>query len=309
MNNVLENWADRYGSERRVLAALRSAGAPVVSDLTFRKQSHNAVVFQATCDGQPVFIKHYQTDYGSRHVRNTVEETAIVRAQMAGSPHSVVDVLWSCERQALVMMSAAPGVPLIDVFQTHQCDAALADVAQWLRLYVGDRVFEDAFSTSYWLKQRKQTDVSHLSAADQNLSSAVIALQGERARTLGTVPVWKGRLPKDFAPYNLHWSDRAICGFDIEGYTTRPLCRIYANFCILAEKVLPPTDQRHLGFQGRAITPFLEAFCDHTDPPDLLAYLATDLALARFIARYDQAVTADRLRGVLHTMLTAGAEG
>lgn len=300
------DWASRIGLERALRRTLEDAGAPPVTEISFRKQSHNAVVFHGTCADAPVFIKQYQTDYGPRLVRNTVEETGVVKGLMADGPGGVVDVIWASEPAAVVIMSAAQGDLLTKTLAAGKAATVMPDVADWLRRYVGPRVFEDSFSTSYWLKQRQAMDVTSLSPSDQRLVSGVLELQRGRSAALGRVPVWKGRLPKDFAPHNLHWDEGAVWGFDIEGYTTAALSRVFVTFCVLAEKILPDSWTRRSGLQDVAISPFLEAFSAYADPPELLDYQATDLALARFVQRNGQPETAQRLRHVLTEMLELG---
>ncbi len=297
-------------AQRRATAALaglvRAAGGPDLKDVALAKQSHNALVYLAEMGGRAVFVKHYLTDYGPTLARISAEESAIVHAHMGAGPDGIAEVLWSCEDPPMVVMSAAPGGPLTEVLAQKDAVAALNHVGRWLRAYVGDRTRHDQFSTSYWLRQREAADLAQMSKADQSFASELLEIQRRRAKAMGTVPAWKGRLPKDFAPHNLHWTGEGIFGFDIEGYTTQSIARSIVWFCVLAEKRLGPTQGRRFGLQRRAIDPLLAGFGDCNDEEPLLAYLAGDLLLARLIARHDDAATAKGLRTAIRSHLDEG---
>lgn len=287
-------------------AALIRANAPAVTDINVHKVSRNAVVFIASWAGDPVFIKQYDHDYGPRLVRDTVEETAIVQSQMDGQFGGVVDVVWSSEPEAIVVMTPALGLPVSEVLRDGDAADLMPCLGGWLAQYVGERIEADRFSTSYWLKTRQAADLGALRATDRALLTDLLSVQSDRQRQLGTVPAYKARLPKDFAPHNLHWTGQSVWGFDIEGYSKRPVSRIIATFCILAERALPDpgNEPRRHGLQLVCQDALEGAFKDYRDPPDVFAYYVADGLFERALRRHDDPVVMASMRKLIQAHLS-----
>lgn len=301
--NTFDTWQTRLGKEKEVVKLLAERGAPAVVDLVFRKQSHNACVFQATLDGSYVFLKHYETDYGSTLTRKGVAETELVTAHMPPTAGGVAQVIWSSEPDGLVLMSQAVGTPVSDALSTGQADEVTADVATWLAGYVGPRTFTDTFSPSFWVKKRKGTEVSALSPEDQTRAAQLIDLQKQRHARTGNMTALKGHLPKDFAPHNLHWTGDAIWGFDIEGYSTDPISRAIARFAVLAERRLPAEGMRRFGVHPICLDAFKGAFDLSGDHPELLPFLIADELLDSLFRRHDDPVAGPVIRRALDAHL------
>lgn len=302
--SILETWQSRLAAERAVRAMLIECAAPKITGLSFRKQSHNAVVFQGELDGQPVFLKRYQTDYGPTLTRISVEETAIVRAQMDGVTAGIADIIWASEPQALVLMSAAPGTPVADALSGGQVAEVMPHVAHWLNAYIGPRRFGDRFSTSHWIKTRRALDWSTLSEPDQALVAQALDVQQARHAAHGALPALKGRHPKDFAPHNLHWTGTAVWGFDIEGYSKNPIARAIARFCVLAERRVPADAPRRLGVAATCLAAFEDAIDLSADPPELMAFVILDELLQSLFRRHDDPVAGPAIRRAMTSHLS-----
>jgi hypothetical protein len=296
---TIDNWHARLQKEKAARALLIESGAPAVRDLRFRKQSHNAVVFEGQLDGMTVFLKQYETDHGPALIRRGVEETAVVRKQMDGVSADIAEIVWFSQKHAMVLMTGVNGIPVADALSKGQVLDVMPQVAQWLVQYVGPRSFGDTFSTSYWTKKRAGEDISTLSPDDQTLVAKTIALQRDRHAAHGSMPVLKARLPKDFAPHNLHWTGQAVLGFDIEGYTTQPISRSIAAFCVLAQRRIPTGGERLYGVHKRCLSAFIDAFDLSDDIAMVMPFLIADELLQSMFRRHDDPVSGTAIRRAL----------
>lgn len=300
---TIDDWQTRLAQERAARKLLAAHNAPPVVDLKFRKQSHNATVFQGELDGNTVFLKHYQNDYGPVVTRKSHEETVVVRAQMDGITAGIVEILWTSEACAMVLMSAAPGRPVADALSEGKVAHVMPQVAHWLAAYIGPRTFHDTFSSSYWVKVRAAQDTSALSVDDSTLYAQGLDLQRARHAQHGTMPASKGRYPKDFAPHNLHWTGDAVWGFDIEGYTTNPIARCIALFCVVAERRLPAKNARLFGVSADCIGAFSNAIDLTLDSTALMPFVIMDEALKSLLKRHDDPVAGPATRRILRAQL------
>lgn len=296
---TIDNWHTRLQKEKAARAVLIESDAPAVRDLRFRKQSHNAVVFEGQLDGMTVFLKQYETDYSPVKIRRSVKETAVVRKQMDGVAADITEIVWFSHTYAMVLMTGVDGIPVADALSNGQVLDVMPQVAQWLVRYVGPRSYGGTFSTSYWTKKRAAEDVSALSPDDQTLVAKTIALQRDRHGAHGSMPVLKGRLPKDFAHHNLHWTGQAVLGFDIEGYTTQPISRSIAAFCVLAERRIPTGGERCYGVHKGCLTAFIDVFDLPDDIAVIMPFLIADELLESMFRRHDDPVSGTAIRRAL----------
>ena len=280
------SWADRLRLERELSAILHDLQGPAVQEITFRKQSHNAVVYSGRQQDQRVFVKRYQTDYGSVLTRNTVEETSIVLQHMAAGPDGIAETLWASDAAGIVVMAEAPGRPVVDALAEEGCEPVMRQTARWFKSYIGPRHYDDLFSTSYWVRQRSDVDLSMMTDVDRELAQNLLALQRRRMASNGTIPAVKGRVPKDFAPHNLHWTGDAIFGFDLEGYSHQPLVKAALWFVVLASKRVENPKERLFGLPSECVQPFMDVMQDQANDERLWPYLAADLIFYRFQHRY-----------------------
>lgn len=294
------SWADRLRLEREISAVLRDLNAPAIDDITFRKQSHNAVVYSGVLQGAPVFVKRYETDYGPVLVRNTGAETSIVAAQMRDTPDGVADVVWASDAGGVIVMSAAPGGSVADALETEHAGQAMQDVARWFKSYVGPRREDDFFSTTHWLKKRESADLSMMDPQDREVAQAILALQRVRAKSSGKLAAVKGRVPKDFAPHNLHWTGEGVFGFDLEGYKHMPLVKSAVWFAVLASKRIERPTHRLFGLPAVAVQPFMDVLGDQVNAPEIWPYLVADSLFDRFVHRYFDEKIRAHVRAMMH---------
>jgi len=296
MELLYPSLADRILQERRLAHDIVSLGGPDIQNLTFRKQSHNAVVYQGELDEQAVFVKRYETDYGPKRTQKAITETQIVLEHFKGRADGIARILWASEQSAIVVMSEAAGQALTTVLNTDDCLPALHNVARWFNDYVGNRREKASFNTRYWVKQRRQMDVSGLKPYDQKLMKDLLVLQRSRSKKQVSIASVKGCTPGDFAPHNLHWTGEGVFGFDIEGHSHQPLVKAAVRFAVLASKRIEKPGDRLFGLPAECLTPFMNVLDGTENGPNLWPYLAADLMYERFVRRYADQVTRDSLR-------------
>lgn len=176
---------------------------------------------------------------------------------------------------------------------------------EWLRAYAGDTSFIDRFSTSYWLKKRTMVDLAPLRPKDREIAADLRALQVERAATMGTVTAVKGQVPRDFAPWNLHWTGDAIWGFDLEGHRVASLAQAIGRFRVLAVEQSPYGLPFEAAPQTHPVVPndVQAAAADPVDTPDLMAFVYGDMLFDRFVKWVDHGVIGPRLIRAIKTHL------
>ena len=297
MSGSKTSWGGRTQQERALIARLERLDGPRIDELTFRKQSHNAVVYHGVMNGAPVFVKEYETDYGRRLVEKAVEETEVVLAHFEGRSGGIARIEWANSEAKIVVMSQVLGRKLMQAAQGHEGYSVFTQVAQWLKDYVGPRVEVDKYPTRYWYKKRMKADLDQLNDEDQALVVELLALQ--RIRATGPIVMKSGRVPSDFAPHNLHCTEDEIFGFDIEGNSRQPLARAAVWFAILASRRIEVVGERRFGLPSQCIVPFMEVLDVGVDDDQLWQYLVADLMFARFTERYEDERTRTTLRAAI----------
>lgn len=275
-----------------------------IDELAFVQQSHNATVFKGSLDGQAAFFKSYELGDATKWTQGGIDEAEAASDRMIGYGGGVARLLWASVPDGIIVTTEVPGRLAIDVLDTPDIGEMLGEVGRWLRAYVGDTAFNDRFSTSYWVRRRQAVDLSVLGPKDRQLAADLLNLQGVRAETLGTISSWKGQAPRDFAPWNLHWTGDVIWGFDLEGHVAKSLAQVAARFSVLvveqSQGVAGPDVLSTTATQLRA------AFSDCEDPPQLMPFVLGDLLFERFVKWADHDVKRPKLRRAIEAHLATG---
>lgn len=108
---------------------------------------------------------------------------------------------------------------------------------EWMQAYAGETCDLGGINTGYRARKHsaalKEGAFSHLTKSEQRGLAALVKVQKRQARLLGSVPVVKGAVLRDFSPWNFHWSAPQIWGFDVEGHRMTSLIDAAAMFCVL----------------------------------------------------------------------------
>lgn len=281
-----------------------------VADLAFVQQSHNGEVFRGTLGGQAAFFKAYDLPDAEGLMLRGVAEIEAVSRRMTGFAGGVAPLLWASVPNGIVATGAVGGVAVSEALEHAGQGRVLATVYEWLHAYAGDTAVGDRFSTSYWMQKRQTADLDTWRRPDRQVASALRELQARRADKMGTVPAVKGQVPKDFAPWNLHWDRDAVWGFDMEGHVVAPLARKMARFRVLA---VEQSASGSLFTAKGAMNPVAanaplvasgSRAAKGSDPAKLMAFMVGDLLFERFEKWADHPVIAPRLRRAIEAHLS-----
>jgi len=266
-----------------------------IKDLTFVQQSHNATVFRGVLDGNTAFFKAYAPPDALKIVGRSIEEIDAVSARMSGQIGGVAPLLWASKENGIIATGEVPGVAVSDLLDKSDHVRMLQSVEKWLHAYAGDTSFADRFSTGYWSKKRQAVDLSGLHRRDRQLATDLRDMQTARAKNRGPVPAIKGQVPRDFAPWNLHWTGDAVWGFDMEGHHVAALVQSIARF-----RVLVVEQSSH--------APLFESHRDTTrfGTPELMSFAYGDLLFDRFLKWVDHGVKGPRLMRAIKAHLDEG---
>ncbi|MBT8412287.1 MAG: hypothetical protein KJP02_10885 [Octadecabacter sp.] len=283
-----------------------------VDDLAFVQQSHNSTVFRGTLGGQTAFFKAYDLPDADALMQRGVAEIEAVSRRMKGFAGGVAPLLWASMPNGIVATGAVSGVAVSEALEHAGQGCVLEKVYEWLHAYAGDTAFDDRFSTSYWMQKRQTADLDKWRGPDRQVASALRELQARRADKMGTVPAVKGQVPKDFAPWNLHWDGEAVWGFDMEGHVVAPLARKMARFRVLA---VEQSASGSLFTSESAMNPVASnapfsasgaRAAKGSDPADLMAFMVGDMLFERFEKWADHRVIGPRLRLAIEAHLSDG---
>ena len=273
-----------------------------VADVRFVQQSHNATVFQGMIDGQPAFFKWYEPQVAEKIVTKSVAEIESVTRRMTGCVGGAAPLIWASARDGIIVIGTVSGEPVIDVLGRSDMPHVLSQVGRWLQDYVGDTVYEDQYSTSYWMRIRNAVDLEPLSKRERDIAGELRGMQADLAQKLGTVPTLKGHVPRDFTPWNLHWTGCAIWAFDMEGHVRISLALSLARFSVLS------TEQADL-FNGDGVQWPLESLVqtldNDYDDEHLVPFVYGDILFERYVKWSGHSIKGPRLeRAITHFMET-----
>lgn len=278
-----------------------------VEDVVFFQQSHNAAVFSGVLDGMPTFFKWYEP-INDGLLQRSIDEIEAVSRRMDGFDGGVSPLRWASVPNGVIAAGAVPGVKVADVLSTPSAETMLTQVGDWLSRYVGDTAYDSHFSTPHWVKKRAALDLLALSTENRKLAQDLHQLQAARAKHLGAIPAVKGQTPRDFAPWNLHWTGTQVWGIDLEGHIDRSLAQAMARFSVfVVEQSDGPAVDGWGGWRyseaGTPITPLKQALGADESLTDLMPFLVGDVLFERLVKWVDHGVMMPRLRRAIQVHL------
>lgn len=197
----------------------------------------------AQLSGAKVVIKHYLHSEARNQVLRAQKELDALSKRMCAAPYRINECVAAFPELGIIALSFVPGLRLDDAIRRadlKQRSALIELSGGWLRAYTEFRTeVSPSFSPGWWIRKRSETDISMLSATDQELFNLVLKSLRERAPSLRGSSVMKAAVHGDYVSINAHYHEGTLYGVDVQGEAWRPIVDDVAKFLVWTQTQTP----------------------------------------------------------------------
>ncbi|MFK7941158.1 MAG: phosphotransferase family protein [Roseovarius sp.] len=219
-------------------------------------------VLSGKWQGRPVVFRLFLQPDSPAPQRNW-DEMVRVWPQMHSAPHCIAEPLHFSPEHQLLVMSYAPGTPLMQhIWQSDPGtrEQWLAPAARWLRAYAQGSEFEVRARAGVWFERAEKAAATQ---PHRNLARLEASVLEQLRRLLPAFEQpWRNAITHgDFHPNNLLLEGTCLTGIDVGGSAAIPIYKDMARFLMhMGRRGLIPSGQTRFGVDANGIDAFAASF-------------------------------------------------